>query len=234
MEKHSLKATKRKVTGRKVKSLRKDGILPANIYGKKIKSLAVQVAEKEFETLFLKAGETGLVELSVDDEKRPVLIHNVQYHPVTGKLYHVDLLQVDLKEKVVAKVPVILIGESPAVKDKVGVILNILSEIEVEALPGDLPDRIGVDITHLSAINDSIKVSQIKVSDKVKILSDSSLEIVKVAPLVSKEAEKMAAEEAAAKAAVSATSETAQAVPPADASAAETPKETAAPSSKQE
>lgn len=201
MDKHTLKANKRTVLGHKVKNLRKSGLLPANIYGKKIKSLAVEIVEKDFTSIFAKVGETGLIELAVGDEKKPVLVHNVAYNPVTDKPLHVDFFQVDLKEKVSTKVKLVMIGESPAVKDKVGVILHILSEIEVEALPSDLPDKIEIDITGLSALDQTLKVSDLKVSDKIKVLTNPASEIVKVAPLVSKEAEKMAAEEAAAAAA---------------------------------
>ncbi len=204
MDKHTLKANKRTVLGHKVKNLRKQGLLPANIYGKKVKSLAVEVAEKDFTSVFAKVGETGLIELTVGDEKKPVLVHNVAYNPVTDKPLHVDFFQVDLKEKVTAKVKLVMIGESPAVKDKVGVLLTIISDVEVEALPSDLPDKIEVDITVLSALDQTLKVSDLKVSDKIKILTNSASEIIKVAPLVSKEAEKMAAEEAAAAAAAAA------------------------------
>lgn len=209
MEKHILNAQKRTVTGRKVKKLRSSGLLPANIYGKKIKSIAVTVPSKDFTTVFAKAGETGLIELVIDDKKHPVLIHNVQYHPVTSEPLHVDLFEVDLKEKVSAKVPLEFIGDSPAVSDKVGVLLTNISEIEVEALPADLPEKLEVDVSGLVVINQSIKVNELKTSDKVKILTDHNLEIVKVAPLVSKEAEQMAKEEAeAAAAAATATAET--------------------------
>ncbi len=211
MDKHALKANKRTVFGHKVKNLRKQGLLPANIYGKKVKSLAVEVAEKDFSLVFAKVGETGIVELTVGEEKKPVLVHNVAYNPVTGKPLHIDFFQVDLKEKVTAKVKLAIVGESPAVKDKIGVLLHILSEVEVEALPSDLPDKIEVDITGLVSLDQTLKVSDLKVPDKIKILTNSASEIVKVAPLVSKEAEKMAAEEAATAAAAvaSATIETA-------------------------
>lgn len=204
MDKFTLKAVKRTETGRKVSRLRVKGILPANIFGKKVKSLAIQLPEKEFAAVFDKAGETGLIELVVDAEKRPVLVHNIQYHPVLNSPVHVDFYQVDLKEKVTAKVPVVIVGEAPAVKDKVGVLLHLLSVIEVEALPADLVDKIEVDTSKLAAIGDSIKVSDLKVSDKIKILNEMEQEIIKVAPLVSKEAEQMAKEEAAAASAAAA------------------------------
>ncbi|MBI2617670.1 50S ribosomal protein L25 [Candidatus Gottesmanbacteria bacterium] len=170
--------------------------IPANIYGKKVSSLAIEVTEKDFSRAFAKVHETGLVELTVGSEKRPVLIHNVQYNPVTNSPLHVDFFQVDLKEKVAAKVPVELLGSSPAVKDKVGVLLTLLGEIEVEALPADLPEKITVDVSRLSKVDDVIKVSDLSIPSKVKVLTDSASEIVKVAPLVSKEAEALAKEEA--------------------------------------
>ncbi len=234
MDKHTLKANKRTVLGHKVKNLRKQGLLPANIYGKKVKSLTIEVVEKDFTSVFAKVGETGLVELTVGDEKKPVLVHNVAYNPVTGKPLHIDFFQVDLKEKVTAKVKLVTVGESPAVKDKVGVLLHILSEVEVEALPSDLPENIEVDISALSALDETLKVSDLKVSDKIKILTNPVSEIIKVAPLVSKEAEKMAAEvaAAAAAAAASATAETEAATTTSDETVAKEPVKEAASDSK--
>lgn len=201
MDKVTLTAQKRTIVGKKVKKLRKDGMLPANIYGKKMKSQSIQVGEKDFSAIFTKSGETGLIELLVDKVSHPVLIHNVSYHPVTSVPLHVDFFQVDLKEKVTTKVPLAFIGEAPAVKDKLGVLLNILSEVEIEALPTDLPEKLEVDISKMAAVGDTLKVSDLKFSDKIKVLADVNQEVIKVAPLVSKEAEKMAKEDAEAKAA---------------------------------
>lgn len=204
MDKITLNAQKRTVVGRKVRKLRKDGLVPGNLFGKKVKSQAVQVTEKEFSPIFSKVGETGLVELTLEKAVHPVLIHNVAHHPVTGLPLHVDFFQVDLKEKVQTRVPLSFVGESPAVKDKLGVLLNILSEVEIEALPADLPEKLEIDINGLAKVGDTLKVADLKVSDKIKILSDTSLEVIKVAPLVSKEAEQLAKEEAEAKAAAAA------------------------------
>lgn len=225
MDKITLNAQKRTVVGRKVKKLRKDGYIPANIYGKKIKSAPVQVDRKEFERVFTKAGETGLIELLVDKDVHPVLIHNVAYHPVTANLLHIDFFQVDLKEKVQTRVPISFVGESAAVKDKLGVLLTILSEVEIEALPGDLPEKIEVDISKLAAVGDIIKVADLTVSDKIKILSGAGLELIKIAPLVSKEAEQMAKEAQEAKAAAAA--EAAAAAPEAASAASAETKEAA-------
>ena len=130
MTKYILQAANRIVFGRKVKKLRGGGILPANIYGKKIKSHAVSVKSTDFLDIFKNAGGSGIVELHLDGKKMPVLIHNISYHPVTGAPLHADFYNVDLKEKVTANIPLELVGESPAVKDKTGVLLTILNELK--------------------------------------------------------------------------------------------------------
>lgn len=225
MEKIILNANKRKALGRKVKAIRRKGLLPANIYGKKVKSEAIEIALSDFEKVYKKAGETGVVEIQLDGEVRPVLIHNIQYDPVKTIPLHADFYQVDLKEKVTAKVHIVLVGEAVAVSNKVGVLLTQLDEVEVEALPTDLPDKIEVKVDGLSDVGQAIKVGDIKLSDKVKILTPGERNIVEVAPLVSKEAEKLAAEEEAAKAAAAASAAEAEAAP---AAATEAPEGTSA------
>lgn len=188
-EKTVLNIEKRKVIGREVKFLRRQGIIPANIYGKKIKSLAVQLTTKSFLPVFKEVGETSLLELKVEGEEktRPVLIHAVQFHPVSGEPLHADFYEVDLKEKVTTKVPVELIGESPAVKDKIGILIQPLSEVEVEALPADLPEKIEVDISELKAIDDVVLVENIKVDKTIKILTEGQEVLAKIDALAKEE-----------------------------------------------
>ncbi len=183
MDKLVLKAEKRKIAGRKVKKLRSEGVLPANIYGKKVKSVTIQTDLNEFEKVFKKAGETGLVELQVNGEKRPVLVHNIQLDPLTDEPLHVDFLQVDLKEKVIAKVPVELIGESPAEKQGLGTVVQYIDEIEVGALPGDLPDKFEVDRSKLTEVGQLISVADLPIdAKKVEIRVDPEQILVKVEP----------------------------------------------------
>lgn len=178
-----LKAEKRTVEGRKVKNLRKEGILPGNVYGKKIKSQSVQVNLKDFEKTFRETGETGLLMLSVGSDEKPVLIHNLQYHPITDEIIHVDFLQVDLKEKVEADIPVELSGESPAEKQAFGTVVQYVNEIKVEALPADLPERFEVDISTLTEVDQSILVKDLKYEkSKVEIKSDLEAIVAKVEP----------------------------------------------------
>jgi len=201
MKKYSLLGSKRTVVGKKVKSLRREGTIPATIYGKKVKSISVSVGFDAFEKVYAQAGETGLIELSVDRDIRPVLIHSVQVHPVTNAPLHVEFHQVDLKEKVHANVPVELVGECPAVAQKLGVLLTVLDEIEVEALPTDLPEKITVDVSKLAEVNAEFKVSDLILPAEITVLTDQGLTVAKVGPLVTKEAEALAAAEAAAAAA---------------------------------
>jgi len=178
-----LKAEPRTITGRQVKTLRRQGILPANVFGKKTKSLSLQVAIKEFTPVADEVGETGLVDLVVkgEDSPRPVLITNIHTHPVTGRPLHADFHQVDLTEAVTAPIPVELIGESPAVKEKSAVLITLLDEIEVEALPADLPEKFAVDISGLKEFNDSVLVSDLKVDTaSVTIKADPTAQIVMV------------------------------------------------------
>ena len=198
MKRLKLTVEKRKVTGKKVKKLRQEGILPANIYGKDIKSLSVQLPQKEFEKVFKEVGETGLVDVQLNGELKPSLIHNVQMDYLHNLPLHADFFQVNLKEKVKTMVPLKIIGEAKAVADKLGLLLQPLSEIEVEALPEDLPEYIEVNVESLAAVNDQIAVLDIKAPTGVTILTDSSQVVVKIGELISKEAQAQAAAEAQA------------------------------------
>lgn len=186
---YKLKAQKRTIVGRKVKKLRGEGVLPANVYGKKVKSQAVRLDLKDFLPVYQEAGETGLVELTLKGETkaRPVLIHNVHLDPVTDQPLHADFYQVSLKEKVTTEIPVELVGESPAVKEKVGILVQQLSEIEVEALPTELPEKFTVDIGQLKKVDDAITVGDLKAPQGVEILVDKSEVLAQISPLAKEE-----------------------------------------------
>lgn len=202
MEQIPLTAQKRTIFGRKVKNLRKVGLIPAHVFGHKIKTIHVQVKANEFSKVFEKVGETGIVDLAVDGsprgeagEKKPVLIRNLQIHPVTDLPLHVDFYQVSLTEKVKVNVPLETIGESPAVEKKIGLLLTPISEIEIEALPQDLLEKIEVDVTKLENIGDEIKVKDLKIDrTKIEVLTDPELVVVQIGELVTKEMEAVEAE----------------------------------------
>lgn len=183
MDKKVLKAEARKISGRKVKNLRSQGILPGNVFGKKVKSAAVEVNLKDFEKIYKDVGETGLFMLQVGKEERPVLIHNLQLNPVSEAPLHVDFLQVDLKEKVEADVPVELVGESPAEKQAIGTVVQQLNEIKVSALPADLPEKFEVNVEGLIEVDQAIYVKDLKYDKaKVEIKSDVEAIVAKVEP----------------------------------------------------
>jgi len=183
MNKHVLKAEERALSGRKVKVLRKQGLVPSNIFGKKIESKAVQIDLKEFQEVYKEAGETGLIELSMGGEKRPVLVHGLQVNAKTDQILHVDFLQVDLKEKVEAQVPVELIGESPAEKQSLGTVVQYINEVTVEALPTDLPEKFEIDKSDLVEVDQALYVKDLKIdSSKVEIKTDPEELVVKVEP----------------------------------------------------
>lgn len=218
MKKYTLTAQTRDIVGRKVKKLRAQGQIPATVYGKNVKSVSVAVPVAAFEKVYKEAGETGLVELAVGKDVRPVLVHTLQKDSVTNQLLHIEFHQVDLKEKVHAKVPLILTGDAPAVVGKVGVLLTLIDEVEVEALPTELPEKLAVDVSKLKDVDQEVKVGDLTVASGVTLLTAKDQSVVRVGALISKEAEAEAAAEAAKAAAAAAE---AAAAPPAEAPPAE-------------
>ena len=212
---HQINAEVRTIFGKKVKSLRKQGIVPSTIYGHGFEPISIQVNSIEIEKLYAQVGEAGLVQMILDDKKIPVLFKNVQYHPVTDVLIHLDCHHVNLNEKITAMVPIVIIGESPATKLG-NTLLQVSDEVEVECLPGDLPESIEVDISKLETVDNQITVADLDIDrKKVKVLSHAELVIVMieaprieeeiptetVAPTVAPATNQKTAEELAAKAA---------------------------------
>ena len=189
MTKHTLKADARKILGRKVNSLRKLGLVPAVVYGKKTKTVNLQVDAKVFSKLHSRVGESALVYLQIEGEKdeRPVLVRQVTLHPVSDTILHVDFHQVDLLEKVTAAVPVKIVGEAPAEKEKLGILVQQLHEIEVEALPTDMPESFEVEASGLVEVNQAILVKDVKTSVKVKVLTDPEQIIAKIEHMAKEE-----------------------------------------------
>lgn len=202
MEQTPLSAQKREILGRKVKTLRKQGLIPAHIFGHKTETIHVQVNGHDFHKVFEKTGETGVIDLEVDGKSHPVLVRDIQLDPITGDFLHIDFYQVNLSEKVKVNVPLEIIGEAPAVEKKIGLLLTPVTEVEVEALPTDIPETIQVDISALSNIGDVIKIADLKVDQsKVAIQADPELVVIQIGELVTKEMEAVEAEAEAAAAA---------------------------------
>ena len=169
----SLSAKIREITGKRVKKLRKAGRLPAVLYGPKIKTAQpLELDEKEFEKAYQEAGESSLISLEVAEKKYPVLIHEVARDPLTEKPIHVDFYQPRLEEEVQVTIPIIFEGVPPAVKDLGGTLVKNISELEVKALPQNLPHEIKVNIERLKTFKDSILIKDLKLPEGVKILKE--------------------------------------------------------------
>ena len=178
----SLKAKIRKIQGKKVKALRKKGILPAVLYGPKIKTENIEVNLKEFQKVFTEAGESTLISLETDKDKYLVLIHEIKYNALTSEPIHTDFYQPSLTEEVEVRVPIILDGEAPAVRTLGGTLIKNISEIEVKALPQNLPKEIKVNVEGLESFEDSILIKDLKLSKDVKISRNPEEIVAHVAP----------------------------------------------------
>lgn len=179
MSSTKLKADVREVLGAKVKSLRANGLIPANVFGKGVDSLSIQINSDAFKKAFSEAGETGVIELTIGSETRPVLVDNIQVHPVNDEILHVDLRQVNLKEKIKANVPLEFVGVSPV--EKLGlVVVEQLTEVEVEALPTDLPEKFEIDLSAITDLESVIMIKDLQVPANVEVQADPELIIVNV------------------------------------------------------
>jgi large subunit ribosomal protein L25 len=179
MDKVVLKASKRDVIGKQVKALRRAGKLPAVLYGRHMeKPLAIVFEQREAALALTHVSSSSLVTVDVDGVEYPALVREKQRDFIKNRLLHVDFLAVSLTETLTAYVGIELTGLSLAVKDFNAILVPGLSEIEVECLPADLPEKIVVDIGALDKVGTSIHVGDLVLSDKIKVLSSPTEMIV--------------------------------------------------------
>lgn len=178
-----LKVTPREVLGKKVRALRREGLTPANIYGAKVESTAVQVLTEELRHVLKTAGRNDIVYLRLDgDDPRPTFVRDIQQNPVTDAILHVDFLQISLRDKVKADVPIHLVGLSPAVDTFGGILMHGLDHVSVEALPTEVPSFVELDVSPLLEINQALHVSDLQLPEDVTLLTDPEQVVAKVAP----------------------------------------------------
>jgi len=180
MVQEKLKAKKRKTLGKKVKKMRREGILPGIIYGSKFESTPISFPLSEFQATYKIVGETNVLEIVLEKESHSVLVKQVQLHPLSDLPLHVDFYRVDLTQKVTAKVPLKFVGESEAVKTGLGILLELINEIEVEALPNDIPSSFSVDVSVLENLNDTLTIGNLDIPSGVEIKIDSQELICKI------------------------------------------------------
>jgi large subunit ribosomal protein L25 len=203
MATRELRAQRRAVVGKQVKTLRRAGFVPASLYGPGLDSTALQVAAKELDATLRRTSPTTLLPLIVeDDAPRRVLVREVQRHPVTEQALHVDFFAVSMSERMRAAVPLVLVGEAPAVTQLKGTLLPSLESVDVECLPDDLPARLEADVSSLEGFDSRLHVSDVVLPPGVTLLTPEDTVIATVAaPRVEEEAEaeaEAATEEAAA------------------------------------
>lgn len=210
MERIELQAEPRTILGKKVRALRRDGLVPANVYGHS-ESLAIQCNAKATAQAVQRAGKTQLIQLVLDgDGPTNVMVKDYQRHPTRGSLLHVDFYRVAAGERMRVDIPIRLVGEAPAVRQQDATILQQTATVSAEALPAELPEAIEVDISGLDEIDASIYVRDLTPPEGVTILTDPEELVVKaLAPTLQRELEEEAAAEetAAAEAAEGATAE---------------------------
>jgi len=187
MEKITLQAEPRTVIGSGVKALRRQGYVPAVVYGHGFEPLSVQVPLKDFEKVYAEAGESTVVYLDVNKKEYPTIIQEVSIDPISDRFLHADFYKVRLDEKIHANIQLNFIGESPAVKEMSGILVKNISEIEVEGFPQDLPHQIDVDISSIKEFKDQISVKDLSISSKLEIKTDPSAVVALVQEPISEE-----------------------------------------------
>ncbi len=189
-----LKAKTRDKASRKVHSIRKQGFIPAVLYGAEIKNLSIEVDKKEFEDVYKDAGESSLISLEIEGKKFSVLIHQIARDPITGEFLHVDFYHPSSKKKVEAEIPLIFEGEAPAVKELGGTLEKALQTVEVKGLAQDLPREIKINVENLKTFEDRVLIKDLEIPERVELLKDPDEIVVHVTP-PGKVEEELAAEE---------------------------------------
>ena len=185
MEKYILNAEKREVLGKKVKGLRREGKLPAVIYGQEIEPMSITLETKQVNQVLKVVGANTLISIKVGKEEFLTLVREIQREVIVRDLLHLDFQAVSLEETITTSLPVVMIGVSPAVTELEGLLILGMEELQIEAKAKDLPDTISVDVSGLVEIGDNILVKDLVISGDVKILDDpDGVVIVATAPVL--------------------------------------------------
>lgn len=182
MEQIELEAARRETLGKEVRFLRRQGIMPVNLFGHGIESLALQCDAARLQQTLSIAGQTRLISLRVSGERRPrsVVVRGVQREPVRGGLLHVDFFQVRMTERVKVDVPVVLVGEAPVLKSRDHMLVQELNTLSVECLPASMPASVELDIGSLSEPDQVLRVKDIELDEDVTVLDDAELAVARV------------------------------------------------------
>ena len=193
MEEFALSAEPRTIIGKQVRQLRRDGLVPMTLYGRKTKSQSLQVRERDLIAVLNQAGTNQLVNLKIGGKgrARKVLVREIQRDVVTRNLLHIDLYAVVMSEKISAELPILLLNESPAVKEGLGILIQEMTVLRVECLPGDLIPAVEIDISSLVNLHDSVLLGALDLGDAIESLERPEEIIVQVVPLAVEEVEEV-------------------------------------------
>lgn len=199
-----LRASKRNILGKKTNLLRRQGMTPTHLFGHGLESLSLQCNTSELQHLVAHAGTTRIINLEIEGQKQPkmALIREIQRDACTGALLHVDFYQVSKKKKLKADIPIVLVGEAPAMKEKSRTLTHGIMSLSIECLPDKLPPRIEVDLSILKEIDQAIHVRDIKLDPGITVINDPDLLVAKVSEMRVEKVEKVAEVAEAAEAVV--------------------------------
>jgi len=182
MEDLTLPAINRSILGKKTRFLRRQGITPTHLFGHNLSSLALQCDTAKLQRIIAQAGMTRLISLGIEGDKQPktVFIREIQRDALTDQLLHVDFYQVRKTEKIKVDVPIVLVGEAPAMKEKGRNLMHGVTSLSIECLPDKLPPQIEVDLSHLEEVGQTIYVRDIALSPDITVMTDPDQLVVKV------------------------------------------------------
>jgi len=217
MENIELRVATREILGKKVRFLRREGIIPVHLFGHGIDSVALQCDAAQLQEVMAQAGKTHIISLTLDKAKKPrnVVVREVQRNPITSQLLHVDFYQVRMGEKIQVGVPIILTGEAPALKQKENMLVQALHNLTIECLPDRIPESIAVDVTSLVEAENIIHVKDIVVDEGATVTNDPEQTVVKISVRHVEKVEEVVAE------AVTEEEEAVEAAPPSEAESKE-------------
>jgi len=180
VKREELRLSKRAIWGKKVRFLRRQGLTPANLYGPKMESIALQVETPVLERLIARVGKNAMITLRLDGKPRLAMIRDIQRDTLTGALLHVGFFQVEATHKVTVEIPLVFLGEAPAARSSRAMLIQNLTSLHVEGLPADLPRTIEVDLSVLNEMGQAIHVREMAIDDKLEVLTDPDQVVVHI------------------------------------------------------
>jgi large subunit ribosomal protein L25 len=177
-----LLANKREILGKKVRFLRRQGITPVHLFGHNVETMPLQCDTVQLQHVLVRTGKTRLISLVLDKEKKPrnVMVREVQREPRTDELLHVDFYQVSMEEKIRVEVPIVLVGEAPALRLKENFLAQELNSLTIECLPDKIPNRIELDLSSLTDTGQAIHVKDITLGDEITVLNNPEQLVAKI------------------------------------------------------